>query len=475
MIGEYRVVRFLGAGGMGEVYHGVHAKLNRPAAIKVLNQTAADESFTSRFFNEAQLQASLHHPNVAALYDFSEINGQLFIFMEFIDGESLEDLVARRAFTVEDSLKTFQSVCDAIAFIHRNGIVHRDIKSQNIKLTADGKVKMLDFGIAKGAKSQNLTQVGGVIGTPHYLAPEQLEGQAGSPQTDIWALGVLLYEMLTGDMPFQAETLASLCLQITTAKFTAPEKLNPAVSREVSRIVARCLKSNVAERYQTVDELLEDVKRVLSGEKQTSKTAFSNLKKTFGLTDNPAPTKFVTDSPNVDFSSDSTYQSGNQSYSYETSRDESFSQSSQNADVAPRKLPVMAIAVASTFAVLLVFALIGVGFWAMNSSGGENKTPANNPSSFVANQKKMPDVKSNQAIVVSSSTSAQRRVLVDVDEGKAKVIRDGQELGSTPFNLETRDGEKVALTLRREGFEDKNVQLEITSSKQAYTFSLKQK
>nr|MDQ3041818.1 serine/threonine protein kinase [Acidobacteriota bacterium] len=164
MIGDYRVTQFLGAGGMGEVYLGVHAKIGRSAAIKVLNNTAADASFTTRFLNEARVQSSLQHPNVATLYDFQEIGDQLFIFMEFVDGESLEDLITRRAFTVEDALITFQSICEAIAFIHRHGIIHRDIKSQNIKLTAGGAVKLLDFGIAKDSVSHSMTQTGGVIG-----------------------------------------------------------------------------------------------------------------------------------------------------------------------------------------------------------------------------------------------------------------------------------------------------------------------
>ena len=187
MIGEYRVTGFLGAGGMGEVYAGVHEKLGRPAAIKVLGAAANDPTFKSRFFNEARLQANLHHPHIAALYDFQETGDQLLIFMEMVDGESLEDLVSRRAFTVEDALKVFVPICEAIGYIHQHGILHRDIKSQNVKLTSGGQAKLLDFGIAKDSSDQHgLTQTGGVIGTPHYLAPEQLDGKPASPQTDIW-------------------------------------------------------------------------------------------------------------------------------------------------------------------------------------------------------------------------------------------------------------------------------------------------
>jgi serine/threonine protein kinase len=139
MIGEYRITQFLGAGGMGEVYRGEHAKLGRPAAIKVLLSTVTDESFTQRFFNEARLQANLHHPNIAALYDFQEIGGQLCIFMEYVDGESLEDFVnARSLLRLKTRSELFASIVEAVGFIHSHGIVHRDIKSQNVKLTSGG-------------------------------------------------------------------------------------------------------------------------------------------------------------------------------------------------------------------------------------------------------------------------------------------------------------------------------------------------
>jgi serine/threonine protein kinase len=472
-IGEYRVVRFLGEGGMGVVYQGVHAKLNRPAAIKVLNsQATADASFTSRFFNEAQLQASLHHKNVAALYDFSEINGQLFIFMEFVDGESLEDLVARRAFTVEDALKTFESVCEAIAFIHGTGIIHRDIKSQNIKLTANGTVKMLDFGIAKSAAAtNNLTQAGGVIGTPHYLPPEQIEGKPATAQTDVWALGVLLYEMLTGKLPFESDTLGALCHQITTAKFTAPEALNPAVPRDVSRIVARCLKRNTAERYFSVEEILTDVRRVLSGEKQSS----VSHGKTFGFFGKSENKARAAQSDSFDASSGdySIARSGN---------DYAATDYYAGGALEKKKLPVGLIAGVSAVAVVVLFAVVGIGVWMLGGKkdvNDVNKTYNGGDARFIVNGKSLP---SNQAVVQSSGGvgssggfGATRKVKIDVDEGRAEVVRGGGVVGTTPFELEAKDGEKVDVTLRREGFEDKPVSLEIKGNKQVYTFSLKQK
>jgi len=468
MIGEYRVTNFLGAGGMGEVYQGVHAKLGRPAAIKVLSESCSDESFATRFFNEARLQASLHHPNVAALYDFQEIGGRLCIFMEFVNGESLEDLVARRAFTIEDALKTFQPIVEAIAFIHQNGILHRDIKSQNIKLTSGGTAKLLDFGIAKDSTSHSLTQTGGVIGTPSYLAPEQLAGKGASAQTDVWALGVLLYEMLTGVEPFKADTIGALCMQITLAEFQSPEKINPAVPREISRIVARCLKKNVAERYQMADELLEDVRQFLSGEKSHAKTAtvFSGLKNSFAFSSKNASAVAANVSLNQNQTDASFNQNTSGNYSYQT--DSNGGEDYQNHS-SRKKLPVAMIAVASSVAVLLLFGVVGIGIWLM--SGSSASSDAKDSAS-----KTVVDSKDGKTIVAQSAkTAAQRRVRVDVDEGSAQVFRNSQAVGATPFDLEAGDGEKVDLTLKRNGFEDKNVQIDVSSGKQVYTFSLKPK
>ena len=465
MIGEYRVTAFLGAGGMGEVYQGVHAKLNRPAAIKVLSESCSDASFATRFFNEARLQASLHHPNIAALYDFQEIGNRLCIFMEFVNGENLEDLVARRAFTVGDAMTTFLPVVEAIAFIHQNGILHRDIKSQNIKLTSGGTVKLLDFGIAKDATSHSLTQAGGVIGTPSYLAPEQLSGTEASVQTDIWALGVLLYEMLTGVEPFKADTIGALCMQITLGNFVAPEKLNSAVPREVSKIVAGCLKKDTSGRYQTAEELREDVRHFLSGEKSNRKAAaFSGLKNPFSFSPKNASAGSAEDfSPNHTNS----FARPNTSDSYSLQTDSNGA----NYPISfTKKLPAAKIAVASSLAVVLLFVFIGFGVWLMSGSGAASVSANSTLKTAV-------EAKDAKTIVVQSAktTAVQRRVLIDVDEGSAQVFRNSQTVGATPFDLEATEGETVDLTLKRDGFEDKNVQIEVSSRKQVYTFSLKPK
>jgi serine/threonine-protein kinase len=262
-VGEYRLEDFLGAGGMGEVYRGVHTKIGRVAAIKVLTVAARrEQGFVERFFNEARIQASLQHQNIATLYDFMEFQGQPCIVMEYIDGQTLCDRVRPYgALHPAEALHIFAAVADAIGYIHGHGIIHRDIKSNNIKISTTGQVKLLDFGIAKGNMSPGLTETGSVVGTLEYISPEQLATGHADPRSDIWALGVLLYEMTTGRVPFEAQTLGALCDMIGRADYAAPRQLNPAVPVEVAAIIARCLKKNPAERYQTAGALLQDVRR----------------------------------------------------------------------------------------------------------------------------------------------------------------------------------------------------------------------
>jgi serine/threonine protein kinase len=433
LIGEYRVTSFLGEGGMGEVYLGVHEKLGRRAAIKILHAAAADPTFKQRFFNEARLQANLHHPNIATLYDFQEQGDELLIFMEFVDGESLEDLIERRSFSVEESLTAFASLCEAVGYIHQNGVIHRDIKSQNIKLTSSGTVKLLDFGIAKDAASHGLTQAGGVIGTPSYLSPEQLKGEAATPQADVWALGVLLYEMLTGTLPFKGNTLGGLVHKITTGEFTPPENINPAVPRDVANIVRKCLKKDAGARFRSVDELLTVVRSTL--DQRQAKDVGATLKQTFGF--KPAASAGLA----------------------------SDADTADSVGALPAKISPMVLAAAGGGIVLvMLIAIAGLGFWALSGK----TAPAS------------PSVPASQTVANANTTkpspvAGTRRIRVDIDEGKAQVTRNGQVLGTTPLDLDLAVGEDPSLLLHRDGYEDKTVQIEVGSGKKVFTFSLKPK
>src|SRR5215471_19394638 len=262
-IGEYRVLDHLGAGGMGEVYRAIHSKIGRVVAVKVLTSAGHNPAMTDRFLNEARIQAGLHHPNIATLYDFCEFQGQPCIIMEYVDGQTLEMRIKSFGrLPPSEAVFIIQAVAQSIKYIHDNGIVHRDIKSNNIKITAAGEVKLLDFGIAKSSSTPSLTVDGSVVGTLQYLSPEQIRGGNADARSDIWALGVVLYEMVTGRAPFEATTIGDLCDKITKASYTAPSMLCGGLPREIESVISRCLKKNPADRYQSMREMLGSVMEV---------------------------------------------------------------------------------------------------------------------------------------------------------------------------------------------------------------------
>lgn len=262
-ISGYRLVDFLGAGGMGEVYRAVHSKIGRVVAIKVLTRFESGSDSTERFINEARIQAGLHHPNIATLYDFLECNGRPCIIMEYVDGQTLyERIRAHGTLPLSEAMFIFRPVVEAIAYLHDQGIVHRDIKSSNIKISTAGEVKLLDFGIAKDTSTPMLTLFGHCIGTPHYLSPEQVAGKQAGARSDIWSLGVLLYEMITGQLPFEAPSISGVHQKISRADYELPSALHPSIPWEMEDILSQCLRKNPARRYASARELLTDIERL---------------------------------------------------------------------------------------------------------------------------------------------------------------------------------------------------------------------
>lgn len=259
-IGEYQIVDHLGAGGMGEVYRAVHSRLGRVAAIKVLNHAVSNPMMIERFGNEARIQASLQHPSIATLYDYCEYNGHPCIVMEFVDGRTLDEVLSTDGILpLPETLRIFTAVVEAVAYIHSHSIVHRDIKANNIKLTATGAVKLLDFGISQSATTPKFTEVGNIIGTWQYLSPEQIYSGTADARSDVWTLGVLLYEMVAGELPFEATTFGGLPEKIKKGSYLTPSILNQAVPKDVESIIAKCLRKHPTERYQTAAELLHDL------------------------------------------------------------------------------------------------------------------------------------------------------------------------------------------------------------------------
>ncbi len=243
-IAGYRLTRHIGSGGMGDVYKAVHTTLQREAAVKVLFQ----KDMAHRFENEAYIQSTVSHPNIARLYEYVNNKDVHCIVMEFVEGESLDSLIRRKGkLTGVESEKILAQIVNALEYLHRLDIIHRDIKPQNFKVMPDGTVKMLDFGIAKHKYSPKFTQQGFVVGTTEYMAPEQFQSQV-QKKSDIWSLGVLVYEMVTGYLPFEATNQISLRALIAKANFTDPKILVPDIPRRLETIIDKCLRVNPSGR-----------------------------------------------------------------------------------------------------------------------------------------------------------------------------------------------------------------------------------
>ncbi len=257
-LGTYRLISRLGAGGMGEVWRAEDTKLLRQVAIKILpEQLAKDEEWKQRFLREARTVAQLNHPNIAGIYSIDQQGDTLFIAMELIEGESLATVMSRGPMMPADAVRVAVHVCDGLSEAHAKGIVHRDIKPDNIILSPRF-VKVLDFGIAKqlgGTADPGLTQGGMVMGTPHYMSPEQALGRSVDARTDIFSLGVVLYEMLSGAKPFLGEAVTEVLLKIV---MNEPRDIAAAafgITPALASIVRRCMQKQADDRFQDCEQL----------------------------------------------------------------------------------------------------------------------------------------------------------------------------------------------------------------------------
>jgi serine/threonine protein kinase len=278
-IGQYRVLERLGAGGMGEVFRAVHGTLGRAVAIKLLSPGATTAK--ERFFNEARIHAALRHPNIATLFEFLEENGRCCLVMEYVDGVMLADEIVRGPLPPMRALQLFSPLVEAVGYLHQHGIVHRDIKASNVKINSAGEVKLLDFGIAQSGYTPRLTQTGSVIGTLEYLSPEQLCGEDATPQSDIWALGVLLFEMTTGQLPFSASNIAALHEAVKQSARLQPRNLNADLPREIEIIIKRCLQPKPSARYsdaQALQNAVRDALDSIAGNRSTARAGFPKTK-----------------------------------------------------------------------------------------------------------------------------------------------------------------------------------------------------
>jgi serine/threonine protein kinase len=260
--GRYTVERTLGGGGMAVVYLARDRELDRPVAVKILaGHVLGDTAFRERFVREARMAARLSHPNVVSIYDTGEEDGRPFIVMEYVEGETLADVRSRAGrLPPAEVIELALQICGGLEHAHEAGLVHRDVKPQNLLLRGmDGAVKIADFGIARSAEATQLTQAGTVLGTAAYLAPEQATGGEVSPATDIYSLGAVLYELLTGQPPYRFESLVELAFKQQEQAVVPVREHAPEVPEPLEDVVMRCLARNPAYRPESAGALARDL------------------------------------------------------------------------------------------------------------------------------------------------------------------------------------------------------------------------
>jgi eukaryotic-like serine/threonine-protein kinase len=264
--GRYRIERKLGAGGMADVYLAEDQELGRGVAIKILNgRHANDGQFIERFRREAKNAAALNHPNIVSIYDRGEAEDTYYIAMEYLDGRTLKELIVGHGQApVRVAVEYARQILSALRFAHRHGIVHRDIKPHNVLVDREGRVKVTDFGIARAGTSQ-MTETGSIVGTAQYLSPEQARGGEVDQRSDLYSLGVVLYELLTGKTPFEGDTPVEIAMKHLSNTPQAPSELRPDIPPELDMVVLRALAKDPDERYQSADEMEGDLDRVARG------------------------------------------------------------------------------------------------------------------------------------------------------------------------------------------------------------------
>lgn len=292
-VGKYLIINEISRGGMGIVYLGQHVTLNRYAAVKMLfPHLAAESSFVKRFREEMNAMSKVKHPNIVDIYDYEEANGTYFIIMEVVVGRPLDFLLKEFGpMALQPAAAIIRQVLAAIGYAHEKNILHRDIKPSNIIIDENGNVKVLDFGIAKIIGGENLTQTGFMVGSPHYISPEQAQGEPVVRASDLYSIAVVLFQMLTGRPPFEAETPVGVVMAHIRNEPPKPSSLNPNIPPELEKFVLKCLEKRPERRYQNAKEMQAALDAVIASSPQTSDITDQNMaKRAFTQSD---PTMFL--------------------------------------------------------------------------------------------------------------------------------------------------------------------------------------
>ncbi len=271
-IGKYQIVEMLGRGGMAEVFKGYQPGLDRYVAVKLMHSFLADdEGFLGRFQREARAVASLRHPNIVQVYDFDVADGVYYMVMEFIDGGTLKDVLQElaaqnRTMPLSEAVRITRGIASALAYAHQRDMVHRDVKPANVMMNRDRTPILTDFGIAKILSGPQYTASGAMVGTPAYMSPEQGLGKPGDARSDIYSLGTMFFQMVTGQLPYDADTPLAVVLKHVNEPMPIPSRINPAVPQAAERVIFKAMAKNPEDRYQSADQLIGHLDRLLTGQ-----------------------------------------------------------------------------------------------------------------------------------------------------------------------------------------------------------------
>jgi serine/threonine-protein kinase len=442
---RYRIVRLLGEGGMGQVFEAQHVNINKRFAIKLLRpEIVSNHEAVQRFRQEAWSASSIGHDNIIEIDDFATLpNGAVYLAMEFLAGQSLsERMKAGPPLEVADALDVFVQVCRGLSAAHEKGIIHRDMKPENVFLSQKhGRtlVKILDFGIAKvsGAEgSHSLTRTGAIFGTPHYMSPEQALGKPLDLRTDIYSVGVILYEVFTGRVPFEAESFMGILTKHITAVPARPSEIAPTVSAEIEAIILRAMAKDPAERYASMSELANDLSLLLEG-------IAPHLLVPPGSAPHaarPTPSGLVRPSQ-PPFSTPATPVTATALPAAATLDD---------VDTIPRtrsKTGVIAAALA-----VLVLGGAAAAFVLFRQAPPPPAAAA--PAAPAARAVPAPAV----ARPAPPAPAAEARVvIVDTEPPQARIFKDGVEVGTTPEEVKVPAGSKAILVLKKDGYVEEMV------------------